>query len=199
METLKEKLRLIAGNYASKVADILDCRIEYWVADDVSVSTCCFGDTWFLDFEDMQVIVDHLDRWLEKYVSRDNVGEVVKQWMDYTIEDNWDEEHCMWRNHPRINLWSWLNGLRPDQIKWTDTDELVKLESQVRVLRKVAESYPTSSIGNAIQQIESRLDEIRKWMDAEVQEVLKASPSYEEFIKMMENHATEVAGTERKE
>ena len=188
METLKEKLRLIAGIYASMVADILDRRIEFWVAESISMSSCCFGDILFLNLDEMQVIVDHMDKWVKKYGSREKVAETVIEWSYWTVEDDWDETHCMWRNHPRINLWSWLNGLRPDQIKWTDTDELVKLEYQMRVLRKVAESYPTSSIGNAIQQIESRLEEIRKRMDAEVQEVLKASPSYEEFIKMMENH-----------
>ena len=198
MDTLKEKLRLIAGIYASMVADILDRRIEFWVAENISMSSCCFGDILFLNFDEMQVIVDHMDKWVEKYGSREKVAETVIEWSYWTVEDDWDETHGMWRNHPRINLWSWLNGLRPEQIKWTEGDELTKMEMQVKVLRNVAKTYPTASIGNIIQQMESCAKEIYKRREAEIQEAMKRSPSYEEFIKMMENHATEVAGIERK-
>lgn len=40
--------------------------------------------------------------------------------------------------------------------------ELHKLRAQVAVLKDVAEVYPTSSIGNCITQIESRIKEIEK-------------------------------------
>ena len=40
--------------------------------------------------------------------------------------------------------------------------ELHKLRAQVAVLKDVAEVYPTSTIGNCITQIESRIKEIEK-------------------------------------
>ena len=40
--------------------------------------------------------------------------------------------------------------------------ELHKLKTQVAVLKDVAEGYPTSTIGNCITQIESRIKEIEK-------------------------------------
>lgn len=40
--------------------------------------------------------------------------------------------------------------------------ELHKLKAQVAVLKDVAEVYPTSSIGNCITQLESRIKEIEK-------------------------------------
>lgn len=40
--------------------------------------------------------------------------------------------------------------------------ELHKLRAQVAVLKDVAEVYPTSSIGNCITQIASRIKEIEK-------------------------------------
>jgi hypothetical protein len=39
---------------------------------------------------------------------------------------------------------------------------LHKLRAQVAVLKDVAEVYPTSTIGNCITQIESRIKEIEK-------------------------------------
>ena len=40
--------------------------------------------------------------------------------------------------------------------------ELHKMRAQVAVLKDVAEIYPTSTIGNCITQIESRIKEIEK-------------------------------------
>ena len=40
--------------------------------------------------------------------------------------------------------------------------ELHKLRAQVAVLKDVEEVYPTSTIGNCITQIESRIKEIEK-------------------------------------
>jgi len=40
--------------------------------------------------------------------------------------------------------------------------ELHKLRAQVAVLNDVAKIYPTSSIGNCITQIESRIKEMEK-------------------------------------
>lgn len=40
--------------------------------------------------------------------------------------------------------------------------EYYKLKGQLAVLKDVAESYPSSSIGNIIQQIESRIKHIEE-------------------------------------
>jgi hypothetical protein len=40
--------------------------------------------------------------------------------------------------------------------------ELHKLRAQVAVLKDVEKEYPTSTIGNCITQIESRINEIEK-------------------------------------
>ena len=115
--TLKDRLWAVANEYAEQVADLLGLSVEYWVAEDVSVSCCCLGDVEFLDLEEMQIIIDHLDRWVEKYGSKEKVGETVLEWLQWCLENAYDAERDRWRNHPRINLWSWLNGLRPEDIK----------------------------------------------------------------------------------
>ena len=115
--TLKDRLWVVAKEYAERVAGILGMSVEFWVAEDVSVSNCCFGDVEFLNLEEMQIIVDHLDRWVEKYGSEEMVGETVLDWLRLCLENAYDAEKDEWRDHPRINLWSWLKGLRPEDIK----------------------------------------------------------------------------------
>ena len=57
----------------------------------------------------MQVVVDHLPEWTERYGSKEKVGEVIIEYMD-TLVENYDK--TFENGHPRINLWSWLKGLR---------------------------------------------------------------------------------------
>ena len=163
--TLSEALRQIAGTYAVQVGKLIGCEPQYWVARDVSISACCFSDTWFLDLEEMQVIMDHLDEWVKKYGSQEKVGETVVKWMDWVIEDNVDE-FGDYRNHPRINLWSWLMGMRLEHLKYrSDISEMVSLEHQANVLRYVLKTYPTSTIENAAKQIEARIKELKERQD----------------------------------
>jgi len=114
---LKDKLWAVAKEYARLTADVLGMDVEFWVAEDVSVSCCCFGDIQFFSLEEMQIIIDHLDKWIERYGSKEKVGEVVNEWSEWCLDDVFDEEKCEYRDHPRINLYSWLKGLRPENLK----------------------------------------------------------------------------------
>lgn len=164
---INERLRSVASEYAEAVGKILGYEPEYWVGSDISIDCCCFGDVEFLTLAEMQVIIDHLPHWIELYGSEEKVGDVVLAWLMWSTTDNWDEEHGLWRSRPRINLWSWMGGLRPDDLKWTDVDELVKLETQEKVLTQIAQDYPTASVGNALTQIQSRIKAISSRMTAE--------------------------------
>lgn len=172
MSITSEALRQIASTYAVQVGKLIDCDPQYWVAPDVSIDCCCFGDVYFLTLADMQIIIDHLDKWVEKYGSKEKVGETVREWFDWCVEDAVDDIGN-YRNHPRINLLSWMNGLRPEQLKWTDLNELVSLEHQVNVLRHVLKTYPTSSIGNAVKQIDARIKTLQERHASEIEETFK--------------------------
>lgn len=115
--TLKEIIWACARKYASETGKIIDMQPQFWVAEDVAITTCCFGDVEFLNLDEMMVIVDHIDRWVEKYGSREKVGEVVYEWIHWCLDDAVEPETEEWRSHPRINLWSWLKGLRPEMLK----------------------------------------------------------------------------------
>ncbi len=44
-QTLKDRLWAVAKEYAERVAGILGMSVEFWVAEDISVSCCCLA-TW---------------------------------------------------------------------------------------------------------------------------------------------------------
>ena len=115
--TLHEMIWACAKKYAQRVGEIIERKPEYWVAEELSISTCCFGDVYFLDLDEMMIIVDHLDKWIKNYGSQEKVGETVIDWFEWCLEDAVDPATGEWRNHNRINLNSWLMGLRPEQLK----------------------------------------------------------------------------------
>lgn len=191
---LKDKLRSLADKYAKAVGKVIGYEPEYWVGSDINLDCCCYGDCYFLGLDEMQVIVDHLPGWIEKYGSQEKVGETVIAWMDWVIEDNVDE-FGNYRNHPQINLWSWLTGLRPEQLnRRSDIDEIVSMEHQANVLRYVLKTYPTSTIENAAKQIEARIKVLKERHDKETEEFIKSHPSYRDFLKTLNEADNEKAG-----
>ena len=183
VDIIKQTLRQIAGTYAAKAGEVIGYEPQYWVAEDVSIDCCCYGDTYFLTLEDMQIIIDHLDKWIERYGSKEKVGETIRAWFDWCIDDAVDEMGN-YRDRPRINLLSWLNGLRPEQLKRrSDIDEIVSMEHQANVLRYVLKTYPTSTIENAAKQIEARIKALRERQARETEQLMKSHPDYQEFLK----------------
>ena len=110
--SLHDRLKVIADEYAARMGDVIGCELQYWVAEDMCIDMADFGDTCFFSLADMQVVIDHLPRWIERYGTKEEVGEVVREYMD-TLIDN--EGKTFENGHSRINLWSWLKGLR-----WND-------------------------------------------------------------------------------
>ena len=88
-----------------------------------------------------------------------------------------------------INLWSWLNGLRPEDLKPTTISEMLRLEQQVKVLRKVQEIYSGKTIENIIFQMESRIKELSKIHEKEMSadmEHIKQTQAYKDFKEVLE-------------
>ena len=144
--TIKEQLRAVAKEYARQFGKIIGIEPDYWVAGDYVINTCVFDD-YFFDLEDMQVVVDHLDKWVSMYKNTENVGEEVCDWYDWSVEHNM-----------KSGLYSWLIGNRPD----SEQAELDKIYRQIEVLKDVVEVYPSHSVGNVIMQLEARANELSK-------------------------------------
>lgn len=113
MNKLQQQLKAVAMEYLRQTADLLgsDARDCYWVgttdSNDGVYAIADFGDTTFLTFDEMQTVINDLPRWTLTYGSRHAVAEAILQWCDWSIQP----EHIE-NGHARINLRSWLMGLR---------------------------------------------------------------------------------------
>ncbi len=192
MKNLKQTLWQVATEYAMKVGELLELEPEFWVAEDISVDCCCFGDVWFLTLEEMQVIIDHLPKWLDRYGNRKAVAQEVTDWLDWSIEDGYDPDRDQYRRHARINLWSWLKGLRPADLKVTTDDEIQQHRDILSVLGTVRGTYGNIPVGRAIENIHARLTELearKRIEDESAFEKIKDTEAYKHFRKMLEGEA----------
>ena len=192
MKNLKETLWQVATEYAMKVGELLEQEPEFWVAEDISVDCCCFGDVWFLTLEEMQVIIDHMPKWLERYGNRKAVAQEITDWLDWSIADGYDPDRDKYRRHARINLWSWLSGLRPSDLKVTVDDEIQQHRDILSVLGTVRGFYGNIPVGRAIENIHARLTELearKRIEDESAFENIKDTEAYKHFRKMMEDEA----------
>ena len=190
MKNLKQTLWKVATEYAMKVGELIEQEPEFWVAEDISVDCCCFGDVWFLTLEEMQVIIDHMPKWLERYGNRKAVAQEITDWLDWTIEDGYDPDRDQYRRHARINLWSWLSGLRPADLKVTVDDEIQQHRDILSVLGTVRGFYGNIPVGRAIDNIQARLTELearKRIEDESAFENIKDTEAYKHFRKMMED------------
>lgn len=181
MKNLKQTLWKVAQEYAMKVGELLEQEPEFWVGEDISVDCCCYGDLWFLTLEEMQVIIDHMPKWLERYGNRKAVAQEITDWLDWTIEDNYDPDRDQYRRHARINLWSWLTGLRPADIKVTTDDEIQYHRDILSILGHIHGTYGNISIGMATENIIARIVEL------EARKRLENDVYFKHFRKMMED------------
>ena len=192
MKNLKQTLWKVATEYAMKVGELIEQEPEFWVAEDISVDCCCFGDVWFLTLEDMQVIIDHMPRWLERYGNRKAVAQEITDWLDWSIEDGYDPDRDQYRRHARINLWSWLSGLRPADLKVTVDDEIQQHRDILSVLGTVRGFYGNIPVGRAIENIHARLTELearKRIEDESAFENIKDTEAYQHFRKMVEDES----------
>lgn len=192
MENLKETLWEVAHEYATKVGELLGIEPEFWVAEEISVDCCCFGDVWFLNLEELQIIIDHMPKWLERYGSKEAVAQEVTGWLDWGIEDCYDTDRYQYRRRARINLWSWLSGLRPADLKVTTDDEIAQHRDIFSMLGMILGIYGDITVGRAIENIHARLVELeaRKRIEDEAAfEKIKDTEAYKHFRKMMEDEA----------
>lgn len=144
--TMKEQLRAVAKEYARQFGKIIGIEPDYWVGGDIQLGVCSYADYYF-GLEEMQVVVDNLDRWVKKHGTIEKVASEVIDWHDYAITI----EHHQ-------NLFSWLDGHRPTG----NEIELERICGQINVLREIVELYPSHTVGNVIMQLEARAKELSK-------------------------------------
>ena len=143
---MKEQLRAVAKEYARQFGKIIGIEPDYWVGGDISLGVCAYGD-YFFNLDDMQIVVDNIDKWVKKYGTIEKVGDEVIGWHE------WMTEHEF-----RIGLYAWLD----DRIPTRHSVELNKIYRQIEVLKEIVELYPSHTVGNVIMQLEARTKELSK-------------------------------------
>ena len=103
--------------YVKRFANIIDIDFEFWVGDmreedkqtdrpSQSVDVAQFGD-YFFNLSDIRTVVDNYKYWLQRYGTREAVGQEVCDWQDYVVESMSEKKNY-------INLFNWLNGAPRD-------------------------------------------------------------------------------------
>ena len=119
-----EVFNMLLDFYTERFSHIIGVDFEFWVGDmreedraadrpSDSVDVAQFGD-YFFNLSDIRTVVDNYKYWLNRYGSREAVGEEVCDWHDYVLER-------MGRNKIYLNLFNWLNGA-PRDIDDNDKD-----------------------------------------------------------------------------
>ena len=103
--------------YVKRLSNIIDVDFDYWVGDmrkedraadrpSDSVDVAQFGE-YFFNLSDIRTVVDNYKYWLQRYGTREDVGEEVCDWHDYVVERMSEKKNY-------INLFNWLNGAPRD-------------------------------------------------------------------------------------
>ena len=112
-----EVFNMLLDFYTERFSHIIGVDFEFWVGDmreedkqadrpSQSVDVAQFGD-YFFNLSDIRTVVDNYKYWLQRYGTREAVGQEVCDWQDYVVERMSEKKNY-------INLFNWLNGAPRD-------------------------------------------------------------------------------------
>ena len=117
IEKFGETFDILLGFYTDRFSHIIGVDFEFWVGDmreedsaadrpSQPVDVAQFGD-YFFNLSDIRTVVDNYKYWLQRYGTREAVGQEVRDWQDYVVERMSEKKNY-------INLFNWLNGAPRD-------------------------------------------------------------------------------------
>ena len=129
IEKFGDTFDMLLGFYTDRFSHIIGVDFEFWVGDmreedraadrpSQPVDVAQFGD-YFFNLSDIRTVVDNYKYWLQRYGTREDVGEEVCDWHDYVVERMSEKKNY-------INLFNWLNGA-PRDIDDNDKDAIHEL------------------------------------------------------------------------
>ena len=135
METLNEQLWAVAKEYAHRFGEIIGMKPEHCVGDCPS-DMWCFGDTMFFSLEEMQMVVDNIDKYTKRYGDKATVGYEIHDWVNWWLDSipageaagtttrmELVEARVTRQLRPNISLKSWLDGCpREEREPWSGPD-----------------------------------------------------------------------------
>lgn len=117
IELVRDSFDKFLDFYIARFSHIIGIDFEFWVGDmreedkqadrpSQSVDVAQFGD-YFFNLSDIRTVVDNYKYWLQRYGTREAVGQEVCDWQDYVVERMSEKKNY-------INLFNWLNGAPRD-------------------------------------------------------------------------------------
>ena len=117
IELVRDSFDKFLDFYIARFSHIIGVDFEFWVGDmreedkqadrpSQSVDVAQFGD-YFFNLSDIRTVVDNYKYWLQRYGTREAVGQEVCDWQDYVVERMSEKKNY-------INLFNWLNGAPRD-------------------------------------------------------------------------------------
>lgn len=172
---LTQQKRSVMNEYAMQVAALMGFPKDFsWIADinetsDLDALEIGEG-AYYLGWTDLQVIIDKLDVWIEKYGSREAVAERIVAWNDWWLEDYSEHNGCtivdIFESKkqrflcmcPRICLEAWLMGVpvTPYEENVYDRKRRLTVEREM-VMHYIDEFGGYTQLRDLLYQIEDQL------------------------------------------
>ena len=117
IEKFGETFNILLDFYKDRFSRFIGIDFEFWVGDmreedraaerpTQPVDVAQFGD-YFFNLSDIRTVVDNYKYWLNRYGTREAVGQEVRDWHNYAVEH-------LGKGEGYINLFNWLNGAPRD-------------------------------------------------------------------------------------
>ena len=173
---LTQQKRSVMNEYAMQVAALMGFPKQFsWIADihetsDLDALEIGEG-AYYLSWTDLQVIIDKLDVWIEKYGSREAVAERITAWNDWWLDEYSEHNGCnivdIWESKaqrflctcPRINLEAWLMGapVTPYEENVYDRKRRLTVEREM-MMHYIDEFGGYIELRDLLYEIENQLD-----------------------------------------
>ena len=189
-KNLHGRMKELASEYARQFGEIISMEPEFWVGGDDDFGLCCFGDAMFFSLDEMQLVVDNIDKYVRRYGSKGTVGYEIHEWVDWWLNDcpNFMERvegRVVETLRPRINLKAWLDGCPKEDVYSNDDvwegEKLVKLKTQRDVLDELIKEYGMDSL------LRDVMEDLLRNVKEEEEEMKKKK--HERFVEKMKSRS----------
>lgn len=177
------------NQYAKLFAQIIGVEDDCWrwIGDGVKDSTFSVlgvDESYFFDFSDVQLVVDRLQEWLDRYRTLHGVAYEVMEWHEWALSNvhedegypaaidvfEWKFERFM-RTRPAISLESWLMGCPREVTKDIRHEERI-LKAKMQMVAEMIGNYGSrATLAEVLQHIDDDIGKIHAAVVAEDQRI----------------------------
>lgn len=207
MKELNEQLWAVAKEYARQFGEIINMEPEHCVGDCPS-GMWCFGDTMFFSLDEMQMVVDNIDKYTKMYGDKATVGYEIHDWVNWWLDSmpagetagapTWMElveARVTHQLRPNISLKAWLDGCpREEREPWKGPDgELMYWKNAAAHLATLVAVYGGNySLGSMLVSMNKRiasLEEAKEKRERKEWEKMMKTEAGQRFQEALNGHA----------